>query len=81
MHWASAWNPALVPILIEAGSEVNLLCDGQDSPLCFAASERKDRSAVAALMAAGADPHLGDSPLKYSGVSKGMKRYIRSLSK
>ena len=71
-----------MPILIEAGCEVNLLDDGpgESSPLVFAASESKDRSAVAALMAAGADPHLGESPLTDSSVSKGMKRYIRSLS-
>ena len=81
MHWASAWNPAVVPNLIEAGSKVNLLCDGQDSPLVFAASESKDRSAVAALMAAGADPLLGNpNPFGNACVSEEMIDYIRSLS-
>ena len=72
-----------MPILIEAGCEVNLLDDGpgESSPLVFAASESKDRSAVAALMAAGADPHLGDGgPFEHAGVSDEMIDYIRSLS-
>ena len=59
---------------------MNLLDSLQHSPLYYAAGVSKDRSAVAALMAAGADPHLGESPLTNSSVSKGMKRYIRSLS-
>ena len=83
LHWASAWNPAIVPILIEAGCEVNLLDDGpgESSPLVFAASESKDRSAVAALMAAGADPLLGDpNPFGHACVSEEMIDYIRSLS-
>ena len=81
LHFASSLNPAIVPVLIGAGCKVNLLNPIQVSPLFCAAWVSKDRSAVAALMAAGADPHLGNSPLTDSSVSKGMKDYIRSLSK
>ena len=81
LHLASAWNPAVVPVLIGAGCKVNLLDKWQESPLYLAALS-KDRSAVAALMSAAADPHLGKSPLTepYYFVSDGMKDYIRSLS-
>ena len=82
MHYASFGNPAVVPVLIGAGCKVNLLNKDQHSPLYIAAIFSKDRSAVAALMAAAADPYLGDpSPLKSSAVSDEMKDYIRSLSK
>ena len=82
LHHASFLNPAVVPVLIGAGCKVNLLDEGQFSPLYLAARYSKDRSAVAALMSAGADPRLREpSPLTDSCVSKGMKRYIRSLSK
>ena len=81
LHWASIENPAVVPVLIGAGCKVNLLNDNQRSPLYCAALLSKDRSAVAALMSAAADPHLGRSPLTDSAVSDEMKDYIRSLSK
>jgi len=81
LHHASALNPAVVPVLIGAGCKVNLLDVLKLSPLYYAARWSKDQSAVAALMSAGADPHLGNSPLTDSSVSKGMKDYIRSLSK
>ena len=80
LHHASKWNPAVVPVLIGAGCKVNLLNKYQESPLLGAALS-KDRSAVAALMAAAADPHLGLSPLTDSDVSDEMKDYIRSLFK
>ena len=81
LHYASIGNPAVVPVLIGAGCKVNLLDEYQQSPLLFAAWVSKDRSAVAALMSAAADPHLGNSPLTDSDVSDEMKDYIRSLSK
>ena len=82
LHFASSLNPAIVPVLIGGGCKVNLLDKWQHSPLYYAAAISKDRSAVAALMSAAADPHLGDpSPLTRSDVSKEMKDYIRSLSK
>ena len=80
LHLASSGNPAVVPVLIGAGCKVNLLNPIQVSPLFCAAWVSKDRSAVAALMAAGADPHLGNSPLTSKFVSDEMKDYIRSLS-
>ena len=76
LHLASMWNPAVVPVLIGAGCKVNLLNKLQESPLYHAARYSKDRAAVAALMAAAADPHLGESD-----VSDSMKDYIRSLAK
>ena len=80
LHYASMWNPAVVPVLIGARCKVNLLDNLQQSPLFYAASFSKDRSAVAALMSAAADPHLGRSPLTDLLVSDEMKDYIRSLS-
>ena len=81
LHFASKWNPAVVPILIGAGCKVDLLNKAQRSPLYYAARFSKDRSAIAALMAAGADPYLGDTPLTDLDVSDEMKDYIMSLSK
>ena len=81
LHLASIGNPAVVPVLIGGGCKVNLLDKNKVSPLYCAAAFSRDRSAVAALMSAAADPHLGDSPLMSSGVSDEMKDYIRSLSK
>ena len=65
LHLASEMNPAIVPVLIGAGCKVNLLDKAQCSPLFLAAAWSKDRSAVTALMRAGADPHLGSSPLTH----------------
>ena len=81
LHFASSLNPAIVPVLIGAGCKVNLLNKLQFSPLYYAAGYSYDRSAVAALMSAAADPHLGRSPLTDLLVSDEMKDYIRSLSK
>ena len=74
-------NPAVVPVLIGGGCKVNLLDNLQQSPLFYAATFSRDRSAVAALMSAAADPHLGKSPLTCPFVRDEMKDYIRSLSK
>ena len=81
LHHASIGNPAIVPVLIGAGCKVNLLDKWQFSPLYCAAAISEDRSAIAALMSAAADPHLGKSPLTAYVVSDEMKDYIRSLSK
>ena len=81
LHYASWQNPVVVPGLIGAGCKVNLLNKARCSPLFYAARYSQDRSAVAALMAAAADPHLGKSPLKDRDVSKEMKDYIKSHSK
>ena len=78
LHHASNWNPAVVPVLIGAGCKVNLLNKWHSSPLYYAALSGKDRSAVLALLQAGADPHLGKSPLKDSYVSDEMKALIKS---
>ena len=76
LHLASWRNPAIVPVLIGAGCKVNVLNNFKLSPLTYAAEVSEDRSAVAALIAAAADPHLGESD-----VSDNMKDYIRSLAK
>ena len=80
LHFASSLNPAIVPVLIGGGCKVNLLDKWQHSPLYYAARVSKHPIAVAALMRAAADPHLGDSPLTDYRVSDAMKDYIRSLS-
>ena len=75
LHWASWWNPALVPVLIGAKCEVNLLNAAQESPLYYAA---RYGDGVLALVQAGADPDLGRSPLTCSFVCDGMKTLIKS---
>ena len=81
LHFASKWNPAVVPVLLEAGAKVNVLDKFQYSPLFLAALCNKEASVVA-LMAASADPHLGNpSPLTSTSVSDEMKALIKSLSK
>ena len=86
LHWASAENPAVVPVLLEAGAKANLLNAAERSPLFIAALATFDRnvdnnSTVTALLAAGANPLLGTSPLKDCGVDQNMKDYIKSLCK
>jgi len=80
LHYASIRNPAAVPILLEAGAKVNVLDEDQHSPLYWAAKKNHEASVVA-LMAASADPHLGESPLTSSDVSDEMKTLIKSLLK
>ena len=80
LHYASRQNPAVVPVLLEAGAKVNVLDKWQRSPLYYAALY-KQKASVVALMAASADPHLGESPLTSSGVSDKMKALIKSLLK
>ena len=80
LHWASAENPAVVPFLLAAGAKVNLLNAADHSPLFFAAGHNNN-SIVEPLLAAGADPLLGTSPLKACSVNQDMKDYIKSLCK
>ena len=78
LHYASEWNPAVVPVLLEASAKVNVLDIDQRSPLFYAARYKQEASVVA-LMAASADPHLGDpSPLTSFDVSKEIKALIKS---
>ena len=62
-------------------NDLEVLINWHFPPLYYAGALSKDRSAVAALMSAAADPHLGKSPLTDPFVSGEMKDYIRSLSK
>ena len=80
LHFASQRNPAIVPVLLEAGAKVNVLDKDEWSPLFWAARYDQEASVVA-LMAASADPHLGESPLTSSDVSDEMKALIKSLLK
>ena len=79
LHYAARENPAAVPVLLAANAEVNLLNSGNYSPLFFAARDNH-RESVIAILNAGGDPHLGDSPLTYSDVPKDIKDLIKSLS-
>ena len=76
LHLAARFNPAAVPVLLEANARVNVVDGNNQSPL-FWAAYKKHREAVIALCAAGADPHLGRSPLTDSMVSDEMKTLIR----
>ena len=80
LHYASQHNPAIVRVLLEAGAKVNVLNKYQRSPLFWAAWFDQEASVIA-LMAASADPHLGESPLTSSDVSDEMKTLIKSLWK
>ena len=77
LHLAAYYNPAAVPVLLEANARVNVVDGFNWSPL-FSAAYKNHREAVIALCAAGADPHLGDfTPLTDSDVSGDMKNLIR----
>ena len=94
LYSASSCNPPIVMDLLEAKATVNLLDNFQWSPLLFAA-RREHKSVIAALLAAGADPHLGDetylrvvradslpvgvSPSTSHLVSEDMKGFIMSF--
>ena len=80
LHYASMWNPAVVPVLLEAGAKVNVLANYQQRSPLFWAAWYKQEASVVALMAASADPHLGESPLTSSDVfvSDEMKALIKS---
>ena len=80
LHWATYKNPDVMPVLLEAGAKVNLLNAADHSPLFFAAGHNNN-SIVEPLLAAGADPLLGTSPLKACSVNQDMKDYIKSLCK
>ena len=80
LHRATYKNPDVVPVLLEAGAKVNLLNAADHSPLFFAAGHNNN-SIVEPLLAAGADPLLGTSPLKACSVNQDMKDYIKSLCK
>ena len=76
LHLAARFNPAAVPVLLEANADVNVLNGTKWSPL-FWAARWKHREAVIALCAAGADPHLGYSPLTSNHISEEMKNLIK----
>ena len=76
------FNCEVVPVLVQQGAKVNILNSHKHSPLDFAALgsylSETNRKAVKALLAAGADPHLGsDPPLNSKDVSPAMKTLIR----
>ena len=76
LHWVAMYNPAAVQVLVQANAKVNVLNKGNRSPLYWAA--RKNHSeAVVCLCKAGADPHLGNSPLSSSRVNDEMKALIK----
>ena len=77
LHLAAEDNPSAVPVLLEYSADVNALSSYNWSPLKYAAYE-DHREAVIALCAAGANPHLGDSPLTaYRIYYEDMKNLIR----
>ena len=76
LHYAARYNPSAVPILLEYNADVNAVSGINYSPLWHAA-EKNHREAVIALCAAGADPHLGNSPLTSYHISEEMKNLIR----
>ena len=79
LHWAAAYNPAAVQVLVQANAKVNALDKWNDSPLYWAARWNQSE-AVICLCKAGADPHLGNSPLSSSYVNEEMKALIRQYA-
>ena len=79
LHFSAAWNLAAVPVLLAANAEVNLLNNINRSPLFYAAFDNQPKCVVY-LCKAGADPHLGESPLTSSRVKTEMRDLIESLS-
>ena len=67
-----------IDALLKGGANVNQLDKDQVSPLWLAA-RYNHREAVSALLDAGADPHLGKSPLDDDDddVKDEMKKFIR----
>ncbi len=76
LHLAAYCNPAAVPVLLEAKADVNVVDGWNNSPL-FLAAGNYHGEAVIALCGAGADPHLGDSPLTSREIMQDMKNLIR----
>ena len=62
LHIAASRNPAAVPVLLAANVvKVNLLSKSNWSPLFYAAFNNHSESVIA-ILKAGDDPHLGNSP-------------------
>ena len=78
LHLASMFNPGIVCALLEAGAWVNILDTNGESPL-FLAAWKNHKETVSALLAYGADPHLGRSPLLHSLISSEMKSFLREV--
>ena len=76
LHWVAMYNPAAVQVLVQANAKVNVLNKWNDSPLYWAALNNHSE-AVVCLCKAGADPHLGISPLSDFRVNDEMKALIR----
>ena len=86
-HGAGENHVEAINALLKGGAKVNQLNKGQMSPLFCAAWSHaagltlvggcNHREAVTALLDAGADPHLGLSPLDNSYVKDEMKKFIR----
>ena len=79
LHEAARCNGSIIPLILEASANVNVLDEWNRSPL-FLAANRDDKDGVIALIKAGADPNLGDSPLKDSNVTEEMKALITKLT-
>ena len=76
LHWVAMYNPAAVQVLVQANAKVNVLNRWNDSPLYLAARWNQSE-AVVCLCKAGADSHLGNSPLSSSRMNDEMKALIR----
>ena len=76
LHKAAEFNPAAVQVLVQANAKVNVLNKWNNSPLYLAARWNQSE-AVVCLCKAGADPHLGNSPLSSLHVNEEMKALIR----
>ena len=78
LHVAAEYNPEATKLLIASNAKVNVLNRVNKSPLFLAACFNQ-RDSVVALCKAGADPHLGQSPLSSSQISSEMKMLIKRL--
>ena len=79
MHVARWGHDELVKELLNAGALPNIVDINGNTALHHAVIENS-RNVAQVLLDAGADPHLGKSPLDTHRVSDDLKQFIRELS-